>query len=119
VIDAKMLGLSELLAGLAAAEAEIVAAADEGLADAGAEIKAAWQANIADEGLVLTGRYLDSIAVERDGARVHVVSDVPYSTILEHGDSRQEGHHVAERALDEHADSAIERVGAKVREVVR
>jgi HK97 gp10 family phage protein len=112
-------GLESVLAGFGRIEAEIEIAEAEGLEDAGEAVKAAWQRNIEAEGLVDTGRYLDSITVERDGMHVKVGSDVPYGPILEYGDSRQAAHPVGERAVDEHGEDAIGAVSAHLERVVR
>jgi phage gpG-like protein len=115
----RVLGTGEVLGRLAALAGELEVARIEGLEDAGEAVKAAWQANIEAEGLVDTGRYLDSITVERDGMHVKVGSDVPYGPILEYGDSRQAAHPVGERAVDEHGEDAIGAVSAHLERVVR
>ena len=46
-------------------------------------------------------------------------SDVPYSPILEHGDSRQAGHYVATRAAEEHNDEVVTAVGEPIERVLR
>lgn len=111
-------GLPGLLAGFAEAEALILAAEPEALELAGREIADAWVANIEDDDLVLTGRYRDSIAVQVDGTEGQVYTDVPYAEILELGDSRQTGHAVAQRAMDEHAQAAFEVMGGRMSEVL-
>jgi hypothetical protein len=115
----RVIGTGEVLGRLAALAGELEVARIEGLEDAGEAVKAAWQANIEADNLVLTGRYLDSIVVERDGASVKVHSDVPYGPILEYGDSRQAAHPVGERAVDEHGSDAIEAAAGRVARVVR
>jgi hypothetical protein len=115
----RVIGTGEVLGRLAALAGELEVARIEGLEDAGEAVKAAWQANIEADNLVLTGRYLDSIVVERDGTSVKVHSDVPYGPILEYGDSRQAAHPVGERAVDEHGNDAIEAAAGRVARVVR
>jgi hypothetical protein len=113
-----VVGLDELLAGFARAELEIVDGAHEGIADAADIIAAAWVANIEADGLVLTGAYRDSVTVDASAEEATVSSDVPYAGILEYGDSRQIGHAVAQRALDDNADSALNAVAEKLSTVL-
>jgi HK97 gp10 family phage protein len=115
----EVVGLPGLLAGFAAKAAEIKAAEQPAIAEGAELIREAWVANIESEGLVLTGAYRDSVHVEHEGAETVVKSDVHYAAILEYGDSRQAAHPVAERALEEHQDDAIERVATHLREVIR
>jgi hypothetical protein len=114
--------LASVLAGLRegrSCEIEIVrgATASRTLAT---RSRTAWQRNIEADGLVLTGRYLDSITVKRDGdARQGRSPTCPTAPILEHGDSRQAAHPVAERAFDEHKDDAIGRIAEHIAGVLR
>ena len=112
-------GLESVLAGMAAAEEEIDHAAPEGMRLAGERIRTAWQDGIASEGLILTGRYHDSIAVRVEEKEVTVGTDVPYAPILEHGDSRQAAHPVAQRALEEQGEAGIGDVAEHLRTVLR
>lgn len=114
-----MIGLAALLANLNRIAAEIVAVEGEGLAEAAETIRAAWVSNIESEGLILTGHYRDSIRVEPDGHFTAVYTDVEYAGILEHGDSRQAAHPVAERAFDEHHDAALDTIGRRISAVTR
>jgi len=112
-------GLAEVLAGLAARAEQVAVASHEGLRAGAETVREAWVANIEADDLILTGRYRDSVHVEVDGEEVKVVSDVPYSPILEHGDSRQAGHYVATRAAEEHHDEVLDAVGKPIVEVLR
>jgi phage gpG-like protein len=113
-------GLDAVEAGMAAANEEIgERALPMGLHTAGERIRTAWQENIVSEGLILTGRYHDSITVSVEENQVRVESDVPYAPILEHGDSRQAAHPVAQRALEETGEVAIEDVADHLRTVLR
>ena len=114
-----VLGLPGVLAGFTAAVGAIEAAEHEGQEAAAEVIRDAWRANIESEGLVLTGAYLDSITVGRDGDKVTVSSDVPYGPILEFGDSRQAAHPVAQRAAEEHAAEAFDVIGEHVTRAIR
>jgi HK97 gp10 family phage protein len=112
-------GLSGVLAGFSAKVAEIEAAEREGT-EAGANVIAeAWRAGIQSEGLVDTGRYLDSVTVNRDGDHVTVSSDVPYGPILEFGDSRQAAHPVAHQASEERASEVFDVIGEHVTRAIR
>ena len=112
-------GLAETLAGFGAAAKEIEVATHEGQLAGAEKVREAWVANIESEDLILTGRYRDSVHVEVDGEEVKVISDVPYSPILEHGDSRQAGHYVATRAAEEHDDEVTEAVGEPLERALR
>jgi hypothetical protein len=109
-----VLGLPELLVNLSKAEVEIVEASKLGLLAAAEEVRKEWVANIEANDLILTGHYRDSVKVDTDGETIAVVSDVPYSGILEFGDSRQEAHFPATRAADENHDSVLGAVHEKV-----
>lgn len=112
-------GLAGALAGFGAAAKEIEVATHEGQMAGAEKVREAWVANIEADDLILTGRYRDSVHVEVDGEEVKVVSDVPYSPILEHGDSRQAGHYVATRAAEEHNDEVVTAVGEPIERVLR
>jgi phage gpG-like protein len=112
-------GMESVLAGFAKDRGRDRDRRGRGARGGGQAIKAAWQRNIEADGLVDTGRYLDSITVERDGMHVKVGSDVPYGPILEYGDSRQAAHPVGERAVDEHGEDAIGAVSSHLERVVR
>lgn len=114
-----VLGLPIWRANLARIMADIERAADEGRLEAAEHMREAWVANIETEGLVDTGHYRDSVHVEREGDVVAVLTDVDYAGVLEFGDSRIPPHPVAERAFDEHVDSALGLIGDRVGEVVR
>lgn len=107
-----------VLAGFAQALARLEAAGPVSREHAAAVIRDAWIGNIESEGLVLTGAYRDSIHVAETGEGTAVVSDVDYASILELGDSRQEAHPVAQRALEEHSESALDAAGHVIREVL-
>lgn len=109
-----VLGLSELIANFGRVELELAVATERGVDAAADEISQAWVQNIEDEGLVLTGRYRDSISVDREGLDAEVYTDVDYASILEYGDSRQAAHPVAQRALDEHAGDAIDSLAERL-----
>jgi HK97 gp10 family phage protein len=115
VIDIKVLGLPVLLAELNAKAAEVKADTTDAEKAAAEQIARAWVENIVSEGLVDTGRYRDSIGVVEDGGQVFVTTDVPYSRFLEYGTAYIAAHPVAERALEENADSAIDAAAASLR----
>lgn len=109
----RVLGLPELLSEMSALGAEITTDGTRDATLAAAEhLRDAWVANIESEGLVDTGRYRDSITVlpgELGQASVH--TDVPYAPLLEHGTSRMAPHPVAERALEESGEGAVDAAG--------
>jgi hypothetical protein len=113
-----VVGLDGVLAGFERAELEIGVAADAGIAEGADIIAAAWVANIEADDLVLTGAYRDSIHADASGDEATVSSDVPYAGILEYGDSRQIGHAVAQRALDDNGGRALDAVSEKLRAVL-
>jgi hypothetical protein len=113
VID--VIGLASVLAGLDGAVAEITGGMTEAEKAAGGELARAWVENVVSEGLVDTGRYRDSIGVVEDGGQVFVATNVPYSRFLEFGTAYIAAHPVAERALEEHADPAIDAAAASLR----
>jgi phage gpG-like protein len=114
-----VLGLPAVLANLNRIAGQIVDAEGDGLEDAGERIRRAWVDNIESEGLVLTGDYRDSIRVEMDDGNAVVYTDLDYPGVLEFGDSRIPSHPVAERAFDEHGESAIGLVGNAIARVIR
>lgn len=110
MIDIDVVGLPAVLAGLRGKVTELATDGTRDATLAAAEhLRAAWVANVESEGLVDTGRYRDSIAVipgEAGEASVH--TDVPYAPLLEHGTAYMAPHPVAERALDEQSDEAVD-----------
>jgi hypothetical protein len=114
-----VLGLGEVLANLARVAAQIEVATPIALEHGAEVVRDAWVANIEADDLVLTGRYRDSVSVVEADGSVAVKTDVPYASILEEGDSRQAGHHVAQRAAEEHGDDVVDRVGHELGEVIR
>lgn len=111
-------GLNLVEAGLAAAGTAVEREVPNGTGVAAERIRSAWQEGIASEGLILTGHYHDSIRVAVDESGARVETDVEYAPILEHGDSRQAAHPVAQRALEEHGEAAIEDVADRLRTVL-
>lgn len=112
-------GLGTVLAGFALRQAEIDAGMRVALEHGAEVVRDAWVSNIESDGLVLTGAYRDSVHIERDEDEVAVKTDIDYASILEHGDSRQVGHSVAQRATDEHHDDVLERQADVLRGVIR
>lgn len=110
-----MIGKEALLARFAELAVKADAATEIAVESGAKQIQAAWVENIETEGLVLTGRYRDSITVgmsdELEGPHGTVSTDVPYAPILEYGDSRQAGHPVAQRALDDRSEAVIAAAG--------
>jgi HK97 gp10 family phage protein len=117
VISIEVLGLQAVLAGLSAKGAELATDGTRDATLAAAErLHDAWVANIEAEGLVDTGRYRDSITVilgEPGQASVH--TDVPYAPLLEHGTAHMGPHPVAERALEESGEAAVDAAGESIR----
>lgn len=114
-----VLNLPEVLAGLAGAGAAITAEIPDALDQSAAVVVEAWAQNISGEGLVLSGNYRDSVHAERDELGVRVLTDVSYAGILEYGNSRQAGHHVAERAFDERHDAMLDAAADRLAPVIR
>lgn len=113
MIDIDVIGLQGVLTGLRAKVGEL---ASEGTRDAtlaaAEHLRQAWVANIESEGLVDTGAYRDSIAVvPGETGEVTVQTDVPYAPLLEHGTAYMAPHPVAERALDESGEEAVNAAG--------
>ena len=116
MIDFDVIGLPVLLAALDAKATEIETLGKrEATLAAADKVRAEWVSNISSEGLVDTGRYRDSVGVVEDGGAVFVTTDVPYARFLEHGTAYIAPHPVAERALEEHADEAIDAAAGPIR----